>query len=119
MEDIKVEPLVRKRKGMQPVTVCNDIRVTHLPTGLVIEVPHEFTRSQNQSLKTAIAMLEAVVPNAAGCSAKQDELAEKHGTPEQFEKAVWKAYSDLFGSQEEAVSAIRKYRNEWESASIK
>jgi hypothetical protein len=50
-------------------------------------------------------------------TAKQDELAEKHGTPEQFEKAIWKAYSDLFISHEEATSAIRRYQTEWDDAS--
>jgi len=49
-------------------------------------------------------------------TAKQDELAEKHGTPEQFEKAIWKAYSDLFISHEEATSAIRRYQTEWDDA---
>ena len=48
---------------------------------------------------------------------KQDELAEKHGTPEQFKKAIWKAYSDLFISHEEATSAIRQYQTEWNDAS--
>jgi hypothetical protein len=47
---------------------------------------------------------------------KQEELAEKHGTPEQFEKAIWKAYSDLFISHEEGTSAIRRYQTEWDDA---
>lgn len=73
MNDIKVEPLAQKREGMQPVTVWNDIRVTHTPTGLAVEVPHGFTTSQNRNLKTAIAMIEAVLPNA---SALPDERSE-------------------------------------------
>ncbi len=48
---------------------------------------------------------------------KQKELAEKHGTPEQFEKAIWKAYTDLFLSATEAWSAIRSYQYEWDQAS--
>ena len=44
---------------------------------------------------------------------KQKELAEKHGTPEQFEKAIWKAYADLFITSTEAWTAIRKYKEEW------
>jgi hypothetical protein len=47
---------------------------------------------------------------------KQKELAEKHGTPEQFEKAIWKAYSDLFITSTEAWSAIMKYKDEWKQA---
>ena len=50
-------------------------------------------------------------------TAKQDELDEKHGTPEQFEKAIWKAYADLFITHEEATSAIRRYQAEWDAAS--
>lgn len=64
MNDLKVEPLARKREGMQPVTVWNDLRVTHLPTGLAVEVPHGFTASQNRNLKTAVDMIEAVLSNA-------------------------------------------------------
>lgn len=63
MNDLKIEPLARKRDGMQPVTVWNGLRVTHIPTGLAVEVPHGFTPSQNRNMKTAIAMIEAVVPN--------------------------------------------------------
>ena len=61
MNDIKVESIVRKRNGMQPVTVWNDIRVKHLPTGIVIEIPHEFQRSQHKHLKTALAMLDTAL----------------------------------------------------------
>ena len=61
MNDVKVEAVARKRTGMQPVTSWNDIRVTHIPTGIVIEIPHEFQRSQNKHLKMALAMLDAVL----------------------------------------------------------
>lgn len=47
---------------------------------------------------------------------KQSQLAEKSGTPEQFEKAIWKAYSYLVISNEEAIAAIKKYRAEWDEA---
>lgn len=49
-------------------------------------------------------------------SSKQKELAKKHGTPEQFEKAIWKAYADLFITVTEAWSAIRNYQYEWDRA---
>ena len=47
---------------------------------------------------------------------RQKELAEKHGTPEQFEKAIWKAWDDLFITSGEADAAIKKYRAEWDAA---
>jgi hypothetical protein len=45
---------------------------------------------------------------------KRKELEEKHGTPDQFEKAIWKAYADLFITMPEAMAAIQKYKAEWE-----
>jgi hypothetical protein len=47
---------------------------------------------------------------------KQQELAEKQGTPEQFEEAIWKACDDLFITTQEAVAAINRYENEWRQA---
>ena len=47
---------------------------------------------------------------------KQEELAEKHGTPEQFEKAIWKACDDLTITTQEAVAAINGYKYEWMQA---
>ena len=47
---------------------------------------------------------------------RQKELAYKHGTPEQFEKAIWKAWDDLFITSDEADAAIKKYRAEWDAA---
>ena len=47
---------------------------------------------------------------------RQKELAEKHGTPEQFEKAIWKAWEVVFISSNEANVAIQKYRAEWAGA---
>ena len=76
MNDLKVDLIARKREGMQPVTVWNDLRVTHLPTGLVVEVPHGFTRSQHRNLKTAIAMIEAVLPNDKAHSCRVSEAKE-------------------------------------------
>jgi protein subunit release factor A len=64
--DIKIETLARKREGMQPVTVWNDIRVTHLKTGIAVEIPHEFRRSQNGNLKVALAMLEEALGKDGG-----------------------------------------------------
>ncbi len=47
---------------------------------------------------------------------KQRDLADKYGTPEQFEKAIWKAYADLLITVTEAWSAIRNYQYEWDRA---
>ena len=47
---------------------------------------------------------------------KQKELVEKHGTPEQFEKAIWKACDDLMITTKEAVAAINSYKYEWMQA---
>jgi hypothetical protein len=44
------------------------------------------------------------------------ELREKHGTPEEFERAVWEAHSQLFVTTDEAVKAIGKYREEYAAA---
>jgi len=41
------------------------------------------------------------------------KLTEKHGTPEEFEKAIWNAYNSLMITFPEAVKAIRDYNNEW------
>ena len=49
---------------------------------------------------------------------KQEELAEKHGTPEQFEKAIREAYFDLFITWKEACAAIKNYNAEWEQAGL-
>ncbi|HEY2155990.1 MAG TPA: hypothetical protein VGH33_10195 [Isosphaeraceae bacterium] len=46
----------------------------------------------------------------------REELRAKHGTPEAFERAVWKAYADLFITKGEADAAIAKYRTEWNLA---
>jgi len=57
VEDLKIETLVRGNKGGQhcglpPV----DIRVTHVPSGLIAQCGSE--RSQMRNRNTAIAMLE-------------------------------------------------------------
>lgn len=74
MHDLKIEALPSKLNGMQPVINDNGVRVTHLPTGLVVEVPHGFNTSQNRNIKTAIAMLETVLPKS-----NQNEKNEKTG----------------------------------------
>jgi protein subunit release factor A len=57
MKDLKIEPLKVKREGMQPAAIWNDVRVTHIPTGLVVEIPHGFTMTQRRNLKTALSMI--------------------------------------------------------------
>ena len=52
-------------------------------------------------------------------SPEQELLARNHGTPKQFEKALLKAYFDLFIGFEGACEAIRKYRIEFGEAGRK
>jgi hypothetical protein len=54
--------------------------------------------------------LASTVP---GLTPAQQVLQEKHGTPEMFEEAIWKAHAQLFVTTDEAVTAINKYRQEW------
>ena len=61
MLDIKIECLNKKRTGMQPTMVWSDIRVTHLPTGIAVEIPHEVGRSQHCNMQVAMAMLETAL----------------------------------------------------------
>lgn len=42
--------------------------------------------------------------------------AEAHGTPEAFEKEVWRAQADGYVTAEEAVATIEQYRAEYEAA---
>lgn len=47
---------------------------------------------------------------------KQKLLALKHGTPEQFEKAVMVACNNGTITNQEAMEGIDKYKREWEQA---
>ena len=40
----------------------------------------------------------------------KQELREAHGTPDEFESAVWLSHADLFVTTDEALKAIREYR---------
>lgn len=46
----------------------------------------------------------------------QLELAAKHGTPQQFRAAVWRACCDLFVTVEEYHAAADKYDAEFAAA---
>jgi hypothetical protein len=46
----------------------------------------------------------------------QAELRERHGTPEEFAKAVWAACDTLNCTTDEAEAAIGNYRIEWARA---
>jgi len=56
--------------------------------------------------------MNALLPSEL--SEKQKELKRKHGTPEQFEAAVWNALGEI--SITEARDAIYKYEKEWVAA---
>jgi hypothetical protein len=49
-------------------------------------------------------------------SDKQKALAEAHGTPDQFERAVWAAWAQLFLTTSEAERAISDYYQRWVKA---
>lgn len=44
------------------------------------------------------------------------DLTKAHGTPQEFERAVWLAYSQLLIDTPEAVTAIERYKREYEAA---
>lgn len=44
---------------------------------------------------------------------EQKKLKKKHGTPKEFAEAVWVAWGDLWCTYGEAITAIRKYEEEW------
>jgi hypothetical protein len=46
-------------------------------------------------------------------SPKQLDLKKEHGTPAEFERAVWKACDALYITPGEARAAIAKYKQEW------
>jgi hypothetical protein len=47
---------------------------------------------------------------------QQKKLKTKHGTPQQFREALWKAYSTLDITFAEMSQAIEKYDLEWRTA---
>ena len=57
-----------------------------------------------------------LMPLPEGLSDRQKALAKKHGTPEQFGKAVWHACDMLVITTAEAATAIDKYKREWDQA---
>jgi len=46
----------------------------------------------------------------------QRRLALKHGTPAQFESAVWRAVDNMEITSKEAIRAIKTYWSEWSKA---
>ena len=64
MNELKIDVPNRKYEGMHTNPTMNDIRVTHIKSGVVIEIPLEFARTQSRNLKAAITMLESVIPNS-------------------------------------------------------
>jgi hypothetical protein len=46
----------------------------------------------------------------------QEALKAKHGTPEEFEVALYNAFAQLFITWDELVEAASKYRQEWHEA---
>ena len=46
----------------------------------------------------------------------QRHLEEKHGTPDEFDDACYRAYVEGFCTMGEAEKAMKRYRKEWEEA---
>ena len=61
--DIQVDILQSEcnKQGMQLVMVQCGVRVTHLPTNIVVEIPHTVFRSQNKGLNLAMQMLDLAI----------------------------------------------------------
>jgi hypothetical protein len=91
----------------------------------------EFVRivGEHPSIPTDVAAMEGWFANAM-CAARdleakrkrnsaaadtpaQKVLREKHGSPAEFEDAIWRAHAQCFCTTDEALTGIAKYRNEW------
>lgn len=46
----------------------------------------------------------------------REAKAKEHGTPEEFESAIWRAQADGFVTTNEAIATIRRYYAEYEAA---
>jgi len=55
-------------------------------------------------------------PAAEPAAPTRAVLRASHGTPEEFERAVWEAYSNLFCTRDEALAAIGRYREDYAAA---
>lgn len=66
MNDLRIDSLARASGGGTTVPAWNGLRVTHLPTGLVVEVPYQVLRSQARNLKVALAGLGAALLSMKG-----------------------------------------------------
>ena len=75
-----------------------------------MQIIKEFRADRPLAQVRSGTMLRRIVTN------KQKQLAEQHGTPEQFESAIWQAYNELMITAAEADGAIQKYRADWDAA---
>lgn len=53
-------------------------------------------------------------PNVEAGREKRVDLRERHGTPAEFEQAVWRAWDFL--TYDEQIAGIKAYRARWEAA---
>ena len=44
-------------------------------------------------------------------STTREEMEQRHGTPESFEAAVWRALGEI--TYDEYLAAVRRYRRQW------
>jgi hypothetical protein len=52
------------------------------------------------------------IRNLTGKNIKLEKFVEKHGTLEEFENALFRAYADLMITYQEAQTAIEKYQKD-------
>ena len=74
--DLHLEPMKRECKGQQPTMAWNGVRVKHLPSGLIVEVPHEMSISQRCNIEVAVSMIEAGMAFVNARRASQSALTE-------------------------------------------
>jgi len=68
------------------------------------------------AISAGVARLEIETAGGICHMDTKAELRVKHGTPEEFEIAVWAAWADLFITTAEALEGIKKYKLEWDEA---
>ena len=61
--ELKIENLDLRPAGMSATVSRNDIRVTHVNSGLVVEIPHGFARAQHRNIEIAMTMFNSVLHN--------------------------------------------------------
>ena len=80
-----------------------------------IVTPDGLNALKQDKVAVLLAALNRTRKTACPLSAKQRQLAKKHGTPAAFSQSVWAACPASI-SADEAAAAVLKYRREWLAA---